>query len=247
MSLFGLLLLDLLWFLTLIRCEIQGSSFTDGTLWFEIPPYKASEIDTDRLYDYQTCIRWQLNSPATVLFLQLKREDFPVHDIDPTRFGPSSVQQGRQKLQLSIHDLISGALILKDENVPTSGRTLSFSVGSLELFDICFINISSDSSWKAIDMVAALEMSVYSVDESSAFAITSITTQDMDLLSNVAKDTYLLVNPTGSGDLLISEEARRNLNESTYSWLMYRLFTLTITMFISYCIIVPIFLRILIK
>ncbi|AMD20068.1 HCL083Cp [Eremothecium sinecaudum] len=221
--------------------NVLKTILTSGTMRFDVEPIKAAEIDSTRLADYRQCIRWQLGGPGTMLFVQLERQDIPKYDIDANRFGPTSVQLGRQKLQLLILDT-KGTTLLADNNVPSTGRTLSFSINNLSVVDVCLINISYDSSWKAIDMRSIIALSVYSTNQVAASGIPQISETHVEILSHAVENTNEFSDVRNGQYLADSEARKRNLNESTYSWLLCNTIVLGLSMFYCYCLAVPYYL-----
>lgn len=228
-----------IWMVPVVFAEFLLTRHAPSTVRFQVPPLKVSDISANNIQDYYTCVRWNIETPSYVLFLEIGRTDYPVHDVDANRFGPTSLQLGRQKLRMDILDS-GNNLILRNKNVSSSGCTLSFSGDNLSVVDVCLSNISYDSSWKAIDMTAVVDLTIYSANQASSSVISHLTDTEVDLFNGAVHDAHKFDSDVN--DFFVSEAEKRDFNESTYTWLFCRLLFLAVTLFIWYCMVVPLFL-----
>ncbi|AAS54867.1 AGR377Cp [Eremothecium gossypii ATCC 10895] len=192
------------------------------TMRWEVAPRKVGR----EVYE---CVRWEAGR-AGALSVRVRRTDRVGHAVDEARFGPTSVQLGRQQLGLEVWDTEANVLV-RDRRVPAHGRTVRFSANPAQQVDVCLINVSRDASWRAIDTVAAVEVAVH-----ADAGRVPLTEDDMAVLAAVERDTR--AQQTADA-VLGSEHVRRDLNESTYTWVVVRPAMLALMLLAAYCMAVP--------
>ncbi|AGO10736.1 AaceriAGR377Cp [[Ashbya] aceris (nom. inval.)] len=192
------------------------------TMRWEVAPRKAGR----EVYE---CVRWEAGRSGA-LSVRVRRADRPVHTVDEARFGPTSAQLGRQRLGFEVWDTEANVLV-RDRKVPTHGRTVRFSANPAQQVDVCLINVSRDMSWRAIDTVAAVEVAVH-----ADAGRVPLTEDDMAVLAAVERDTRV---QRAAEAVLCSEHVRRDLNESTYTWVVVRPAALALALVAAYCLAVP--------
>ncbi|KAG0682365.1 hypothetical protein C6P41_003765 [Kluyveromyces marxianus] len=124
-----------------------------------------------------------------------------------------------------------------------NGETILYeSVYEQQEFQFCLINFSLDSSWNAIDTIKQVSISISSNDIVKQQPWDLITDQSLELLSESKEDLYSLVNAESGHKLVELDAEHRDLNEGTFSCIIYQTVGIITVIIVGQFVVVPAFL-----
>ncbi|KAL2707972.1 hypothetical protein KLU848_3389 [Kluyveromyces marxianus] len=228
--------------LTRVVCESIKVPINPTRLEFDLWPYKKWEIDNaSNSSDYMTCFEMSTPFKSRDLQFVIEIEEFTKWKVNVDRFGPTTSSKGKQIINLDIYD--------KDKNLVRSrhglenGETILYeSVYEQQEFQFCLINFSLDSSWNAIDTIKQVSISISSNDIVKQQPWDLITDQSLELLSESKEDLYSLVNAESGHKLVELDAEHRDLNEGTFSFIIYQTVGIITVIIMGQFVVVPAFL-----
>ncbi|SCU89604.1 LAME_0E04522g1_1 [Lachancea meyersii CBS 8951] len=190
-------------------------------LSFVCPPIKASSLQVERAQqEKHTCVSFETGSNSKTATFTIEVIDYLDHKLDLNRFGPTSCELGRQRLDFTA--ATSNGDLLRSHRNLKSGRTaiqVEASITNLH-FEFCFSNLVYDSSWRSVDMHKAITITLVNQETTKPHVSDRISKKASDAAVDAANMIFSLVSEQDGQQLYHLENERRDLNESTFSWLL---------------------------
>ncbi|SCU81910.1 LADA_0C01794g1_1 [Lachancea dasiensis] len=204
---------------SLASVGVARMSLSQPQLSFACPPLKAHEIDGQNWRDKASCIDFETHASKSPLIISITASDFLDHQVDLNRFGPTSCERGKQSLDLviaakngdilrSVHNLKSGSNFIQLQSTTPSSYV-----------SMCFLNLVYDGSWRSIDSHKAVTLALLKDQTAQPGALDDFTKEMCDNMLESADLLFSLVDNQSGQQLFLWEHERRDLNESTFSWL----------------------------
>ncbi|QEU62714.1 Rrt6 [Kluyveromyces lactis] len=211
-------------YVLLLICSVTSETLklpiNPNRLEFDLWPYKKWEVDgSSDASSYQTCFEMNTNIKAKDLQFLIEIEEFTKWKVNVDRFGPTTSSKGKQVVNMDIYDEDQN-LVQSRHGLENGETVLYVSVYEHQNFQICLINFSLDSSWNAIDSVKQVAISITSNDLIQKQKWDLITDDDLNVLSQGRDVLFSLVSADSGQELHALDVDHRNLNESTFSYLL---------------------------
>ncbi|QLQ78004.1 hypothetical protein HG537_0A02510 [Torulaspora globosa] len=234
------------WWIASVFAFVAGSLMTGDHLRFVLEPVKSAGRRGDQHLD-PFC--FELESPfveptSELVFVIDVVDTLPFHT-DPGRFGGTNVDRGKQSLDMTIYDCSNGDLIRSKRKLASGTSVLQVSPTKSTKFCFCFINLSYDSSWRFIDVIKTITVTIADREsiQKQQRKLLLLKESVLGTLQLIQYSTRGLQDTGERNELLELESERRDLNESVFNWLLYGELTFTVAVIASNLLITRHFIR----
>ncbi|CCK71860.1 Rrt6p KNAG_0I00690 [Huiozyma naganishii CBS 8797] len=203
----------------------------DAVLQFELPPVKNSlYLHSPNLNDKPFCVMINIDDYPWLdqedILLQFDISNKVPSGINVDRFGGTSVSHGKQSVYFDIRSWPSGDLIRSKKRFdPQTPTSILIRATADRTIEICMINFVFDGSWSSIDLTKSVTVSLTSplqLKQQLQYFLYRYVPSELPLtLIQCAADFGELVHVWDKGQLSMLERERRDLNESTFTWVLY--------------------------
>ncbi|SCW01910.1 LAFE_0E09956g1_1 [Lachancea fermentati] len=209
-----------IWATDVMAAETAALTRDQHQVSFVCPAYKASHVQGQEA-QFASCVELApvaANSTVQVVF---QVQELIPDGVDVARFGPTSTQNHKQSLDLTLTDQL-GNLLNGHRHLALGESAVQIQSGSQPAaYSVCLLNLVYDGSWKSIDTDRVVTLTMDQVSDTRQWPSVLLTEADRALLAKTVELVCYLAKSSFGADLLDVESQRRDLNESTFVWVTY--------------------------
>lgn len=204
----------------------------DNSVQFVVPPVKDSKAGPECAHCIEMHVTCLIPSPDMVFTFNV--ESVLPYKVDSSRFGGTSGVRGKQSLNMVVQELPSMRGLREKRGMHDGSNILllrqSYANRTMS-YRICFENVVFDGSWSSIDTSKRVAIEARSAADDRRSLEQYLAQEELpgDALANLnATITNLNITLHLSPTLRSLERRKRDLNEGSFSWLLYHLAALAL-------------------